>query len=90
MHYLADRPVVAAIEPQFSVRRLDEAGAHALMRQYRSRYLVVFPGAPADRVPEQASNVFLQGVASGAAPEWLTLAASARDVAIYECATCAQ
>ncbi len=89
VHYILHRPVVAAIEPEFSSRSEEAAGYRELMRHYGSRYIVVFPNAPAERVPEQDASMFLRDLAAGASPPWLSLAARTADAAVYECADCA-
>jgi len=89
VHYVLRRPVVAVIPAEFSGRPTDESGVRSEMRQFRSRYLLLFPNAPADRIPEQNSIGFLRSLASGNAPAWLKLAARTRDAAVYECADCA-
>jgi len=89
VHYVLQRPVVAVIPAGDTSRRTDEAGFRTLMRQFRSRYVLLFPNAPADRVPEQNSYGFLRSLAAGNAPGWLKLAARTRDAAVYECADCA-
>jgi hypothetical protein len=59
------------------------------MLQFRSRYLLLFPNAPAERVTEQNSYGFLRSLASGGdTSSWLKLAAHTRDAAVYECADC--
>ena len=88
VHFVVNRPVVAALEPRFSVRPMDEKTYLDVMRQYHSKYLVVFPGASPERVPEQESSVFLRALASGTAPSWLRLAVRSRDAAVYECTGC--
>jgi len=88
VHFVLRRPVVAALEPNVSVRPMDEKTYFDVMRQYHSKYLVVFPGASPERVPEQESSVFLRALASGTAPSWLRLAVRSRDAAVYECTGC--
>jgi hypothetical protein len=89
VHYVLQRPVVAVIPADKTNRQTDEQGFRSLMMQFRSRYLLLFPNAPADRIPEQNSYDFLQSLASGNGPAWLKLAARTRDAAVYECADCA-
>lgn len=88
VHYLIERPVIAVVPARDTARRKDDVGFHDLMRQRRTRYLLVFPGAPPDRVLEQTSYAFMNSLASGDAPPWLRLAARTRDAAVYECADC--
>jgi len=88
VHYVLQRPVVAVIPAGDTVRQPDEAGFRSVMLQFRSRYLLLFPGAPPERIPDQTSYGFLQSVASGNAPAWLKLAARTRNAAVYECADC--
>jgi hypothetical protein len=88
VHYVLQRPVVAVIAAGDTARSPDEEGFRTLMRQTRSRYLLVFPGAPPDRIPEQASYGFLRSLAAGETPPWLTLAAQTRDAVVYECPDC--
>ena len=86
LHYLLKRPVVSIIEPQYSAHPEDEQMLHALMKQFRSRYLIVFPGMD---VPEQDSNPFLAGLAGGSrVPEWLRSAALGKSVSVWECQEC--
>lgn len=89
VHYVLRRPVVAVIPAGDTGRQPDEAGFRSVMLQFRSRYLVLFPNAPPERIPDQTSYGFLQSVASGNAPAWLRLAARTRNAAVYECADCA-
>jgi len=86
VHYVLQRPVVALIDPLYSTRKSDDAGLHALMSQFGARYLVLFPGSQA--VPEQNDTPFLNALAAGSAPSWLTLATRTNDVELYECASC--
>ena len=86
VHYVLQRPVVALIDPLYSTRKSDDAGLHALMSQYRARYLLLFPGSQA--VPEQDDTPFLNALANGSAPAWLTLATRTNDVEVYECTSC--
>lgn len=88
LHYILQRNVVAVVPARDTTRRSDEEGFHALMRQNHTRYLVVFPGAPPDRVLEQTSYGFMSGLAAGNVPPWLKLAARSRDAAVYDCADC--
>ncbi|HTA46656.1 MAG TPA: hypothetical protein VK789_29635 [Bryobacteraceae bacterium] len=88
LHYILQRNVVAVVPARDTTRRSDEEGFHTLMRQNKTRYLVVFPGAPADRVLEQTSYGFMSSLAAGSAPPWLRLAARTRDAAVYECPDC--
>jgi len=88
VHYLLQRPVVAVLPAEFSARQLDEGGFHSLMVQFRSRYLLLLPGAPSERIPDENSYTFLKSIASGTVPPWLTLAAHTRDAAVYECLDC--
>ena len=88
LHYVLQRNVVAVVPARDTTRRSDEEGFHTLMRQNKTRYLVVFPGAPADRVLEQTSYAFMSSLAVGNAPPWLRLAARTRDAAVYECPDC--
>ena len=86
LHYLLQRPVVSIIGPQYSAHPEDEQVLHALMKQFRSRYLIVFPGMDA---PEQNDNPFLAGLANGSRlPEWLHNAAQGQSVSIWECGQC--
>jgi hypothetical protein len=89
VYYVLQRPVVAVVPADKTSRPTDEQGFRSLMTQFRSRYLLLFPGAPAERIPEQNSYDFLRSVASGNTPAWLKLAARTRDAAVYECAACA-
>jgi hypothetical protein len=91
VEYLLHRDVVSVIEPQFTSRRLDEAGFRTLMGRFHARYLVLFPGLQPEFVPEQEKIPFLHNLAEGRAlpPEWLAPAARNSEVAIYECAICA-
>jgi hypothetical protein len=86
VHYILNRPVVAVINPAFTGRRTDEVGFHAVMDQFRARYLLVFPGSKV--VQEQDDIPFLRSLAAGSPPGWLSLAAKARDAELYECASC--
>jgi hypothetical protein len=86
VHYVLQRPVVALIDPPYSTRKSDDASLHALMSQYGARYLLLFPGSKA--VPEQDDTPFLNALATGSAPPWLTLAVRTNDVELYECASC--
>jgi hypothetical protein len=88
MHYILQRNVIAVLPARDSARRSDEEGIHSLMRQKTTRYLIVFPGAPPDRVLEQTSSAFISSVATGTVPPWLRLAAQTRDAAVYECEDC--
>ena len=88
VHYVLQRPVVAVIPAVFSGRITDEQGFRSEMRQFRSRYLLLFPTSPPDRIPEQYSYGFLQSLAAGNAPAWLKLAVRTRGAAVYECADC--
>lgn|GEM_PF-3496700 len=88
VHYLLQRPAVAVISAGFSNRRLDGQNFRSLMLQFRSRYLVLFPNAPQDRIPEQDSNDFLRSFTAGHSPAWLKPAVRTRDTLIYECAGC--
>jgi hypothetical protein len=90
VHYILRRPVVAVIPAEVSGRPTDEQGFRSEMRQFRSRYLLLFPTATPDRIPEQYSYGFLRSLALGNAPAWLKLAAHTRDAAVYECADCAK
>jgi uncharacterized membrane protein (UPF0136 family) len=89
VHYVLQRPVVAVIPSTDTSRRTDEQGFRSLMLQFGSRYLLLFPNAPAERVPEQNSYGFLRSLAAGETSPWLKLAAHTRDAAVYECADCA-
>jgi hypothetical protein len=88
VHFVVHRPVAAALEPRFSARPMDAETYLDMMRQYHSRYLVVFPGAPPERVPDQESSGFLHSLAEGALPPWLSLAVHSNDAAVYECRDC--
>ena len=88
LHYVLKRPVVSLIVPEFTDRPTDERGFQSLMKQYRSRYVVVYPDRSEDAVPEQAAIPFLHHLASGAPPSWLTLAARTENIAVFECAVC--
>jgi hypothetical protein len=86
VQYVLQRPVVALIDPIYSARPTDAAAFHSLMSQFGARYLLLFPGSKA--VPEQDDTPFLNSLAAGSAPPWLTLANKTRDVAVYECTDC--
>lgn len=88
LHYILQRPVIAVISAEFTARRPDEEGFRALMRQQRARYLLILPGAPEARIPEELSYGFLRSLASGETPSWLKLAARTKDAAVYECPDC--
>ncbi len=86
VHYVLQRPVVALIDPAYSARDTNGPAFHALMSQFGARYLLLFPGSKA--VPEQDDTPFLNSLAVGAAPPWLTLATRTSDVEVYECTDC--
>ncbi len=65
VHYVLQRPIVAVIPADKTSRPADEEGFRSLMKRFGSRYLLVFPNAPADRIPEQNSYDFLQISGSG-------------------------
>ena len=88
VHYVLQRPVVAVIPADKTSRPADEEGFRSLMKRFGSRYLLVFPNAPPDRIPEQNSYDFLQSLAAGKAPAWLKPAVRTRDAAVYECGDC--
>lgn len=90
LHYILQRPVVAVIPARDTTRRTDEQGFRQLMRQSRTKYILVLPGAPPDRILDQTSYAFLQSVASGDAPSWLKPAVRTHDAAVYECMDCAR
>jgi hypothetical protein len=89
VHYVLQRPVVAVIPAGATGRPGDGQAFQLLMRQFHAQYLLLFPGAPPERIPEQNSYGFLRQVASGDAPEWLQLAARTRDAVVYKCVDCA-
>lgn len=84
------RPVVSLISPEFTGRVDDEAGIHALMDRFQSRYLVLFPGAGAAEAPEQSLNPFISKLIRTAesetptSPVWLTVALRTPQVVIFE------
>jgi len=86
VHYVLQRPVVALIDPASSARETSASAFHALMSQFGARYLLLFPGSKA--VPEQDDTPFLNSLAAGSAPPWLTLATRTSDVEVYECTDC--
>ena len=86
VHYVLQRPVVALIDPAYTARKTGDAAFHELMSQFGARYLLLFPGSKA--VPEQDDTPFLNALAAGSAPPWLTLATKTSDVELYECASC--
>jgi hypothetical protein len=86
LHYVLQRPVVALIDPASSARPTTASAFHALMAQFGARYLLLFPGSKA--VPEQDDTPFLDALAAGSAPPWLTLAARTSDAEVYECTDC--
>jgi hypothetical protein len=88
LYYLLGRPVVAVIGASDTSRSTSEDGFHTKMRQFRSEYMVLFPGAPAERVSEQNSYQFLRDLASGIAPAWLIPVTRSRDAVVYECTDC--
>jgi hypothetical protein len=88
VHYVVERPVVAVLPAEASARRMDEPGVRSLMLHFHSRYLLLFPDAPADRVPEQVSSPLLLSLAAGKVPAWLKPAAHTHDAAVYECEDC--
>jgi len=91
VEYLLHRDVVSVIEPQFTSRRLDEAGFRTLMGRFHARYLLLFPGLAPEYVPEQEKIPFLHDLATGRSlpPEWLAPTVRNSEVAIYECGICA-
>ncbi len=88
VQYILQRPVIALLPASDTSRLTGEESFHALMRERGTRYLLVLPGAPPDRTPEQESYPFLRAVAAGVVPPWLQLAARTRDAAVYECVDC--
>jgi hypothetical protein len=88
VHYILKSPVVAVIPSGATSRRGDGPAFQALMRQFGAQYLLLLPGAPQDRIPEQSSYEFLRQVASGDTPAWLEPAARTRDAAVYRCIDC--
>ncbi len=88
VHYILKSPVVAVIPAGATSGRGDGPAFHSLMRQFGAQYLLVFPGVPPDRIPEQTSYEFLRQVASGDIPPWLEPAARTRDAAVYKCVGC--
>ena len=90
VQYVLKRPVVSMIEPEYSGRTADEAFIHQQMTTFRSRYMLLFPSLPAETSLEQSANPFLNTLASGAEPPaWLTAVGRTRDVAVFECRSCA-
>jgi hypothetical protein len=89
VHYILRNPVVAMIPAGATGRRADGPAFQSLMRQFHAQYLLVFPGLPPDRIPEQSSYEFLRQVAAGDAPAWLEPAARNRDAVVYKCVGCA-
>jgi hypothetical protein len=87
VHYVLQLPVISVIPPDVSTRANDEAAFRSLLTQWHARYLVLFPG---EQIAEQEEIPFLKTLAAGTAPDWLTLAARAPQVAIYECGTCSK
>jgi hypothetical protein len=87
-HYVLGQPVLSIIEPKFSRYFWDEAGVRSLMRQRRTSYFLLFPGAPPDSVPEQQSTPFLKALSAGQPPSWLNVAARTPDVILYRCPDC--
>ncbi len=85
-HYVLQRPVLAVIDPAFSVRKHDETSFHELMAQFGARYVLLFPGSKT--IEEQDDIPFLQALAQGTYPSWLTPAARSKDTVLYECAGC--
>ncbi len=88
VHYILKSPVVAVIPAGDTSRRNDEAAFRSLMIRFRARYLLLFPGAPPDRIQEENSYGFLRSLAAGSVPAWLKPAARTRDAAVYECVDC--
>ncbi len=89
VHYLLKRPVVAIIEPQYTVHAWDEADLRGVMEGFGAQYLLVFPGAGKERAPEQQAVPFLRALTEGHNPSWLTVAARTPGVILYRCAMCA-
>jgi hypothetical protein len=89
VHYILQSPIVAVIPAGATSRRGDGPAFQSLMRQFHAQYLLLFPGLPPDRIPEQSSYAFLRQVALGDAPKWLEPAARTRDAAVYRCVGCA-
>ena len=90
VHYILDRPVVSVIEPGSSSRPTGETAFHSLMQQFGAKYLLVFPDSSSPYLDSQNENPLMRNIAAGNLPEWLTLAARAPNIAIYECASCAR
>lgn len=88
VHYLLQRPVVSVIEPEYSNRPPSGDAMRSLMTRFGAAYLLVFPGSAPQYLDSQTENPFLRRLAAGSAPEWLTLAARSRSVAIYKCSSC--
>jgi len=90
VHYVLQRPVISVLESEVTSRRTDQDGFHSLMAQHGARYLLVFPDLASPFLTSQDGIPFLRDLASGDSPSWLSLAARARNVAVYECRSCAQ
>jgi hypothetical protein len=90
VHYLLTRPVVSINHPEYSSRNLDDAGVHALMKQFSARYLLVFPGESSFDTSAQDSIPFFHDLVSGSVPDWLKPAASTPNATIFECGDCRQ
>jgi len=88
VHYVLQSPVVAMIPAGATSRRGDGPAFQSLMRQFHAQYLLLLPGVPSDRIPEQSSYEFLRQVAAGDAPTWLEPAARTRDAVVYKCVGC--
>jgi len=88
VHYLLNRPVVAIIEPQYTVHTWDETDLRSVMRRFGAQYILVFPGAGKERAPEQQSVPFLLALSEGHNPGWLSVAARTRGVILYRCSSC--
>ncbi len=88
VHYILKSPVLAVIPAGATSRRTDGPAFQSLMRQFHAQYLLLLPGAPPDRIPEQGSYDFLRQIASGDAPQWLEPAARTRDAVVYRCTDC--
>ena len=87
LHFVLPLPVVSIVEPpEFSNLPVDGTAFQSLMSRYRARYLLLFPVI---RVSGN-SLPFLHGLTLGRMPRWLKLRAQTRDVAVYECETCAR
>jgi Dolichyl-phosphate-mannose-protein mannosyltransferase len=90
VHYLLQRPVLSLIEPDSTDRASDPETFRSLMTRFGATYLLVFPSSSSPYLDSQNDIPFLKNLAAGDAPEWLSLAARAPNVAVFECASCAR